>query len=73
MEKEIETGWEWREHNRTKVLACLKEGEYEAMLKGALEEIDCPKEQRRRLGLAWYLHCAFSSHFDFRNSVFYNA
>ena len=35
-------GWEWREHNREKVLECLKTGEYEAILtskEGALDAL----------------------------------
>ena len=51
MEREIETGWEWREHNRAKVLACLQEGEYEAIVTTGQSELDGLAHLAAELGI----------------------
>ena len=51
MEREIETGWEWREHNRAKVLACLQEGEYEAIVTTGQSELDILAHLAAELGI----------------------
>ena len=35
-----ESRWEWREHNRAKVLKCLQDGEYEAIVTSGQSELD---------------------------------
>jgi hypothetical protein len=51
MEGEPEARWEWREHNRAKVLACLREGEYEAIVTTGQSELDVLAHLAAELGI----------------------
>ena len=51
MERETETRWEWREHDRAKVLACLQEGEYEAIATTGQSELDVLAHLAAELGI----------------------
>jgi len=51
MDKEAETRWEWREHDRAKVLACLQEGEYEAIVTTGQSELDVLAHLAAELGI----------------------
>ena len=50
MEKQ-EKNWEWREHNRAKVLQCLQEGEYEAIVTSGQSELDVLAHLAAELGI----------------------
>ena len=51
MDEEAETRWEWREHDRAKVLACLQEGEYEAIVTTGQSELDVLAHLAAELGI----------------------
>ena len=51
MEGKSETRWEWREHDRAKVLACLREGEYEAIVTTGQSELDVLAHLAAELGI----------------------
>jgi hypothetical protein len=51
MERETESRWEWREHDRAKVLACLQEGRYEAIATTGQSELDVLAHLAAELGI----------------------
>ncbi|MGD2049146.1 MAG: hypothetical protein PVH03_06605 [Chloroflexota bacterium] len=51
MKEETESGWEWREHDRTRVLACLQDGEYEAIMTTGQSELDVLAHLAAELGI----------------------
>ena len=48
---ENETTWEWREHNRAKVLKCLQDGEYDAIMTSGQSELDVLAHLAAELGI----------------------
>ena len=46
-----ESRWEWREHNRTKVLKCIQDGEYEAIVTSGQSELDVLAHLAAELGI----------------------
>lgn len=48
---ENENTWEWREHNRAKVLKCLQDGEYEAIVTTGQSELDVLAYLSAELGI----------------------
>ena len=48
---EKEKQWEWREHNRAKVLQCLQEGQYEAIVTSGQSELDILAHLATELGI----------------------
>lgn len=50
MEKH-ENNWEWREHNRAKVLKCLQDGEYDAIVTSGQSELDVLAHLAAELGI----------------------
>lgn len=48
---ENENTWEWREHNRAKVLKCLQDGEYEAIVTTGQSELDVLAHLSAELGI----------------------
>jgi len=51
MVEETEAVWEWREHNRAKVLRCLQAGEYEAIVTTGQSELDVLAHLAAELGI----------------------
>lgn len=51
MEEEREPRWEWREHDRARVLACLRAGEYEAIVTSGQSELDVLAHLAAELGI----------------------
>jgi hypothetical protein len=46
-----ENKWEWREHNRAKVLQCLQDGQYEAIVTSGQSELDVLAHLATELGI----------------------
>jgi hypothetical protein len=51
MDEDAEARWEWREHDRAKVLKCLQEGEYEAIVTTGQSELDVLAHLAAELGI----------------------
>jgi hypothetical protein len=49
--EETESTWEWREQNRAKVLKCLQDGEYEAIVTSGQSELDVLAHLAAELGI----------------------